>query len=334
MVTFRKVPMRKVNIFVAEADIVDVIITLGRLRSLDLIDSGSDEGWDTGRGGHWAEVADGFSSLVRRLENLTDALGLDRHQAPEPEKLAPESDAQDLREEIDRLEDRLHTWQQRRQQAERRVKHVDLALQGLRVVAPLDLPMEKAIRSEHLHLVFGALPRQSMSTLEVALFPIPFVIVPFAEREETTFVYAASARDDAAVLDRALKSALFDPLQLPEDASGRPDGLVHQFEQHLRQAHDHIEEVTAERTRLADERGPSLLRQWRQAQTDFKIAETISHLECHEDTFFIAGWVSEAELQRLVQRLHDVALLVTVLESKAVAYSPDESRSFLEAPAG
>jgi vacuolar-type H+-ATPase subunit I/STV1 len=329
MVTFKKVPMRKVNIFVAEDDIVKVIVVLGRLRTLDLIDTGNDQGWDTGRGGHWAEVADRYASLTRRLESLTDALGLDRHKASEPEALAPQSDADHLQKEIDELQDCLHDWQERRQQAERRVKQLDLALQGLRVLAPLDLPVEKACQSDHLHLVFGALPRESIASLKVALFPIPFVIVPFAERKDRTFVYAASAQDDAAVLDRALKSAFFDPLTLPEDAVGRPAGLAHQFEQRLREAEDRLEQVQAERAQLANERGPSILRHWRQALMDARIAETVSHLERHEGVFLIAGWVSEKELQRLVQRLRDVALLVTVLESKTVAPSPDQGRSFL-----
>jgi vacuolar-type H+-ATPase subunit I/STV1 len=333
MVTFRKTPMHKVNIFVAEDHIADVIIDLGRFRSLELIDTGADEGWDTGRGGHWAEVADSYSSLIRQLENLIDGLGLDRHQAPEPDNLAPESDVAHLQQEADQFQDQLQDWQERRRQAERHVKQLDLAVHGLRVLAPLDLPMEQVSQAEHLHLVFGAVPRESMASLRVALFPIPFVIVPFARREEATYIYAASGQDDAAVLDRALRSAFFDPLTLPQDTSGQPDRLAEQFEQRLQQAEDKLAELQTERTQLANERGPSILQCWRQARTDAKIAETISHLERHEQTFLIAAWISEKELQRLVERLRQVALLVTVLESKAVSYSPDESRSFLAVPA-
>jgi vacuolar-type H+-ATPase subunit I/STV1 len=331
MVWFKKVPIHKVNIFVSEDDIVDVMITLGRLRSLDLVETGQDEGWDTGRGGHWAQVADQYSSLVRRMENLIDSLGLSRQEAAEPENLDPDSDAGSLRGEIDQIQDHLNDWQERRQQAEHSLKQLDLAVQGFRVLAPLDFPMEEFCQSEHVHLVFGALPKQSIASLNLALSPIPFAIIPFAERKDSTYVYAASAQDDAPILDRALRSAFFDPLVLPEDALGRPGELVDQFEKRFREAEDLLEDLKAERARLASERGPSLLRGWRRARADAKIAETISHLERHDRTYLIAGWVGDKELERLVAGLRQLALLVTVVETKAVSRAPDQSRSFLAA---
>jgi vacuolar-type H+-ATPase subunit I/STV1 len=331
MISFRKVPMRKVNIFVTEHDIVDVIVTLGRLRSLELVETSQDVGWETGRTGHWAEVADRYSALVRRMESLIGSLELNRQEAPEPENLAPDNDASALQEQADEIQGRLNDWQERRRHAERSLKQLDLAVQGLHVLAPLDLSMEGIYQAQHVHLVFGALPKDSVASLQLALFPIPFVIVPFAVRKDSVFVYAASARDDAPILDRALKSAFFDPLALPEDAKGRPRELIDQFERYYQDAQDHIERLKAEGRQLAAERGPALLKAWRQAQTDGHIAETISHLERHDRTYLIAAWVSEKELQPLVEELRDVALLVTVVEVKAVPRTREMSRPFLAA---
>jgi V/A-type H+-transporting ATPase subunit I len=304
---FIPVPMEKVNIFVSEADIVDVIIALGRFGSVDLIETSHEEGWETGRGGRWSELSDRYTSLAQRLSTVIDVLELARDDAPKPESLAPRQKIDHLQDEVDQIEGQVHDWQDRRQQAERRVEQLDLVVRALHELVPFDLSLEGIYGLEHLHVVFGAIPEDNFSGLQVVLFRIPFIIVPFARHEGSVYVLAASAQEDAPIMDRALKSAFFDPFALPKDAAGLPRDLVNRYEERLRDARAELEQVRGQRIALAEEHGRAVLADWRQAQTDSRIVETISRFGSHGQTYVIPGWVPKAELPRLLETVDQTA---------------------------
>jgi V/A-type H+-transporting ATPase subunit I len=304
---FVPVAMQKVNIFVSEADVVDVIVALGRFGALDLIDTSHEEGWETGRGGRWSELSDRYGSLARRLSDMIDVLELVRDDAPQPDDVAPRKNIKRFEDEVEEIENLVHDWQERRQQAERHVEQLDLIVQGLHVLAPLGSSVEEIHHLEHLHLVFGAIPRDNFAGLQVVLFRIPFIIAPFAERDGSVFVLAASAREDAPIMDRALKSAFFDPFALPEDETGLPGDLADRYEERLNEGQINLEQLRDQRTALAKDRGPVALKDWREAQTNARIVETISRLGSHGQTYVIPGWVPQNELPRLLETVDQTA---------------------------
>jgi V/A-type H+-transporting ATPase subunit I len=304
---FVPVPMQQVNIFVAQNDIVDVVIALGRFHSLDLIEATEGEGWEADCAGRWSQLSDCYRSLARRLSSLIDALELAREDALEPEALAPVTSAARLEDQVAEIEDLVQDWQQNRQEAEHRADQLNLIVQGLDALASLNLSLEDIHRLDHLHLVFGALPRDNFDRLQVVLFRIPFVMIPFGERDEMVFILAVTDCKDAPIIDRALKSALFEPLVLPEDATGHPGELVGRYKKLLHEADQKVEQLEDQQAALAREHGPEILSQWLKAETDAGVAETIGRLARRESTYLIPGWVPHGEVPHLLETVRAAA---------------------------
>jgi V/A-type H+-transporting ATPase subunit I len=318
------VPMQKVNIFVARDDIVDVIIALGRFHSLDLIEGGNEGEWQADRGGCWGQLSDRYESLARRLSSLIDVLDLARDDASEPQELAPASNTERFEHEVSQIEDLVQDWQENRRQAERRVEQLGLIVQGLRDLAPLDLSLEDISSLERLHVVFGTLPEDSSSDLRVVLFRIPFVLVPFADRDGAVLILAASARENAPILDRALKSAWFHPLALPEDATGRPVDLIGRYEERLKEAEQELKQLQDQKTALAREHGPKILSAWLRAESAATVAGTIGRLPRRGKIYVIPGWVPQSELDHLLEAVREAAREDAHVETIGARAMPSE----------
>ena len=73
-----------------------------------------------------------------------------------------------------------------------------------------------------------------------ALFQIPFILIPLQTRKDRTLVLAASSTDNAAILDRALKSAFFEPITLPPEALGRPAEALEALKRKAQEIQDRL----------------------------------------------------------------------------------------------
>ncbi len=97
-----------------------------------------------------------------------------------------------------------------------------------------------------------------------ALFQIPFILIPLQTRKDRTLVLAASSKDNAAILDRALKSAFFEPIALPPEALGRPAEALEALKRKAQDIQDRARRaLDGERKKLASELSPELTGLWR-----------------------------------------------------------------------
>lgn len=298
--------MRKVNIFVSEENVLDITIALGRLGVLHLDEAEVDEGWQSSAGGYWSEQADRYASLERRLRNALDTLGISREGVEVPDQLVPKEDARMIEEKVRDVEEDLDEWQERKRAAKRTRERLELVVEESRLLSPLEISMEALQELDHLHLAIGTIPKEDLTGLQMAIFRIPFVIIPIFERKDRALIFAATTKDNAAILDLALKSAFFEPLELPEGVSGSPDEVLADLEKRLQEVEKQLAHLEEERQQMAEERGDRLLEWWRRSQGDARVTDLIGRFGRHGETYLIVGWVPEQDLDGLIKTVSEV----------------------------
>jgi hypothetical protein len=132
-----------------------------------------------------------------------------------------------------RFETRVGGWQDDARAAADEAASLTLAQRQLELLRPLEAPVEALRELRHQHLTIGTLPAENVDRVAAALFQVAFVLLPLERRGERTLVAVAVAREDATVLDRALKSAFFEPLDLPHHVQGMPPAALADVETDL-----------------------------------------------------------------------------------------------------
>ena len=135
----------------------------------------------------------------------------------------------------------------------------------------------------------------------------PFVLIPLQVQKDRALVLAACSTDNAAILDRALKSAFFEPISLPPEALGRPEQALAALKRKAQEIQKRLNDLDEERRKLASELSPELNGLWHRATACGKLAEAIRRFPKHGEVFLISGWVPASDLDRVKKAVESAA---------------------------
>ena len=261
---FKPERMREVNLFVLDDDVEAVIAALARLGVLQLEEEGGHR--DASQEGRWSGLAGAYSSQYRRLTELLATLEITPRATPLPDRPNIDDELSNVAETVRRAEQAIESWQQRTHDEMREQEHLQLNIEQLQLLTPLDLPVERLTQLHSLYLTVGTMPGANLARIQTSLFRIPFVIVPAYEHGPRTLIFAATTQEYAPILDRALRSAFFEPISLPQDVTGSPSQALAELEQRLRDVQGQLDRLNHERRQLADMWSERLLAAWNWAR--------------------------------------------------------------------
>ncbi len=305
-----------VSLFVAEDDLEAVAATVMRERALH-VDTIESEQWAPSP--KWVELADAYRGWALRLGAVHRALGLDdpgSSAAAQPTiDPRPTRDRLDVESDVMRFETRVGGWQDDAREATDEVAALTLAKRQLELLEPLEAPVEALRELRHQHLTIGTLPAENVDRVAAALFQVAFVLLPLERRGERTLVAVATAREDATVLDRALRSAFFEPLDLPHHVQGLPPAALADVERDLVTARERLAALETRRHELADEVGAGLTATLERARLDLELCEALRRFPCRDGIYVIAGWVSSRRADSVAERVRAAATGAVVVET-------------------
>ncbi|MEZ4657034.1 MAG: V-type ATPase 116kDa subunit family protein [Caldilineaceae bacterium] len=312
--------MREVNLFIYEEDIQAVTLALAQLGMLQIeVDVDAKEAT---LAGHWSALATAYGTHERRFAELLDALQVDRRASELPTAIDVGNDLSHLAATLQQAEEAITQWQQRDQAMQATAAHLQLLIEQLRLLAPLNIPLEHLTALRDIHLTVGAIPTVNLTRIQTALFRIPFVIIPAFQNGARTLVFAATTPEHAPILDRALHSAFFEPIPLPADVEGLPAQALTEFLARADQMTAQKNALIAERAALAATWRAPLQAAWNHARVCRTLADAISHFPLQGQIYLIAGWTPVSALPNLtatVQAITEKRAIIEVLE-------PDEAR--------
>ena len=298
-------PMLETNLFILEPDLEVVTNALARMEALHLEDA-VPEGWAASP--EWTELANRYSGLTARLSDLLGALRCETATDSEPDRdLRPTQDWRDIDVHLLALENRVQSWQRRLKETEQEREKLALAESQVELLLPLDVPVEDLRGLQYQTVTVGIMPAGNVPRVAEALFQIPFVLIPLQVQKDRALVLAACSTDNAAILDRALKSAFFEPISLPPEALGRPGQALAALKLKARQMQERSNGLDDERRKLASELSGELTSLWRRATACGKLAEAIRRFPKHGEVFLISGWVPASDLDRVRKAVESAA---------------------------
>jgi V/A-type H+-transporting ATPase subunit I len=310
--------LQEVNLFVLVEDLEPVTEAIARLEVFHVQEVHL-ETWEVV--GEWAEVAGRLGALERRLEQLLITLDFSPPDL-QVENLQPRRDAEELEAELTLLEARMKTLLERVQQREREFSRLQAALPQIASLQPLGVPVETLRELRHVHMVTGMMPSGNVARVAEALFQIHFVLIPISRDAERTLVVAASSHQDAAVMDRAMKSAFFEPIELPLEARGQPVDALVTLEEHLAVLRQELVALESERQQLIEELEPELTELWQRLKADISLAEAMRLFTRHGEVYLIAGWVPAAKIEAFRETVNLAATDQVLIE----VLPPDSAR--------
>jgi V/A-type H+-transporting ATPase subunit I len=298
-------PMLEANLFVLEPDLETVTAALARMEALHLEDV-TPEGWRPSP--EWTDLANRYSGLTLRLTEMLKALGCKPIAGSEPEAdLHPTRDWCNIEARLEALEGKVESWQQRLKETKQETERLKLGESQVQLLLPLDVPVEDLRRLRYQTVTVGIMPAGNVPRVAEALFQIPFILIPLETRKDRALVLAASSTDNAAILDRALKSAFFEPIALPPEALGRPAEALEALKRKAGEIQDRLNSLDQERQKLASDLSADLISLYRQAAACARLAEAIRRFPKHGEVFLISGWVPASDLNRLRKAIEEAA---------------------------
>jgi len=297
--------MLETNLFVLEPDLEVVTAALARSEALHLEDV-TPEGWTPSA--ESTELANRYNGLTARLGDMLKSLGSKPVAGLEPDTdLRPTRDWHDIEARLGALEIRVQSWQHQLQEAKQELERLELGEAQVQLLLPLDVPVEELRGLEYQTVTVGIMPAENVPRVAEALFQIPFLLIPLQSAKDRTLVLAASSNDNGAILDRALKSAFFEPITLPPEALGRPAEALAALKRKAQEVQGRLQALDRERQKLASELSPNLIRMWLRANADGRLAEAIRRFPKHGEVFLISGWVPASDLDQIRKTVESAA---------------------------
>ena len=312
-----------VSLFVSERDVEPVTVALMREAVLHPNVHESEHWTPAAR---WAELSEVYRGLLARVEKVADALKVDADEAPaDRSSPRPKRDRPALESDVLRLETRVGGWRDDLASAERDLRELEAAVRQVRLLAPLGAPVDELRSLRFHHLSIGTLPNENVERVAAALFQVAFVLIPLQRDADRTLIAAATAREDGHVLDRALRSAFFEPVALPAQASGAPDEAIATLERMEADARDRLAALQEQGEALREEVGAHVARTLRDVRTHLQLCDTIRHFPFQDGVYVIGGYMPAARLEEIDALLRESAEGRLVIE--ALPPSPGSSRS-------
>ncbi len=298
-------PMLEANLFVLEADVEVVTAALARMEALHLEDS-VPEGWKPSP--EWTELADRYGRLRARLDEMFKVLGSKPlPQSPAAGDLYPGRDWRDIEARLAGPEETIQAFERQLKEAEQESERLKLSESQIELLLPLDMPVEGLRQLQYQAVSVGIMPSENIPRVAEALFQIPFILIPLESRKDRTLLLAASSTDHAAILDRALKSAFFEPIALPPEALGRPTEALKSLRRKAEELQVRLKDLDHRRKEMARELWPELSSLWRRATADGKLAEAIRRFPKYREISLISGWVPASELEKVRKAVESAA---------------------------
>ncbi|MCB0107466.1 MAG: hypothetical protein KDE53_16210, partial [Caldilineaceae bacterium] len=168
--------MREVNLFIYEEDIQPVTLALAQLGVLQIeAESGTKESTQPA---YWQSLATTYGTQERRLDELLATLAIARTATELPCDPNVEQDHKQLAATLQEAEAQITAWQQRERAAQQTLTHLHLLVEQLRLLAPMQIPVEAMSALQAIHLTVGLMPTTNLTRIQTALFRIPFTIIP------------------------------------------------------------------------------------------------------------------------------------------------------------
>ncbi len=299
--------MREINMLVPERDLIAVTEAIARLGTLHLLNVSHLGRWVPTESADQRELARTYAAQGKRLDTLIGALFPGEPPELGRVRAALERDPDQIEARIRQAEQEIMPLIRQSQEIEGEIEYLTRLIQQLELLGPLDIDIEDLQKLEYLHLAIGSLPAGNLDRLHTSLFHLPHVILPSHYEGERVWIFAFVAKDNAQILDRALKSAYFSPLELPAEFSGSMSQALQEMRRKAAKLSEERKGLGEQLAKLREKWGDELLSLRKRVRINRTLAEAVEHFGRAEKAYLVAGWLPKRLVPAFKAKMEEVS---------------------------
>lgn len=291
----------RASILIHQSDAIAMAAELSRFEGLRTVESREEAD------PQWQALADAYADRVERMIDLALKVNIKYPEPPVAQVASPQEDGERIDREIGRMERVAEDWQNRNRKAGQTLERLELLLQGMHRLEPLDIPIGEFLRVRYLHMVIGYIKREQWERLNVLLFRTPAVFIPLFETGRELVTVAATDREHAPLLDRVLHSIFFQPFEWPENLNGTPAEVAARLKEQLNRAQDEYRDIQNQRIQLAEDWQDRLQDLQGLAQRNLEITRFLSRCAYRQGYYFVNCTISDKKPKQLADLVEQTA---------------------------
>jgi V/A-type H+/Na+-transporting ATPase subunit I len=270
----------------------------------------------------WLERASIYVALERRIVEVMDLLGVDAGTPPDTafHMINPEVAERD----IDTLEEEAKGPVEQLTDEHNRLARLRRLREQVESLVGLDVKLDLFREAHYLFSILGTMPADNVERLKTSLEHLPSAVIVVGERSRVASVVLFGLRRDVETLTRAARSAYLNPFELPDAYSGTPEEAAQALDAEIARTEEHIAALQATLHHLHDTRIRRLRHLLWRIRASRKLAETVSGFRRARYSYLVAGWVLEAEVDKLRVQVGNVSEATAVEVRSPTAQEQEE----------
>jgi len=171
---------------------------------------------------------------------------------------------------------------------------------------PGELDCSRLADRKFVNWIIGLVPAQGLERLEESLSEVHHAFVDMGTMKEWAVILVFGLRRDWPVFERALKGALFDPIEIPAQLSGTVDEIVAGTQLGITALEEKEEVLAKARESLQHRFGLELLTLRERIIAGRRMLSARRHFGRIDKSYLISGWIPERLLTALDEQLGKV----------------------------
>ncbi len=232
---FRPVKLFRVTIQVPEKSMSQVLGIFGDFKLLHLININETRLGKLGYvAGVQVDLLSRYDKALSRITRLIRELEIKGPVPPLGKAPRPDQDIFHLEEKLSEIEDDVSSYLLEGKKAEKELVKKQELISRLSLLEPAGIDFTRLAGLRFVHCAFGILPGENRERLEESLSDIHHSLVKINEMKNNRLVMATFClKQDREVLERALRSAFFQQLEIPHGLKGPVSRVIKDLKKEL-----------------------------------------------------------------------------------------------------
>ncbi len=259
-----------------------------------------------GRLGYLAETNAGlqqeYEELLSTTGTLLESLAIQPPSLVLPEAVIPEH-------AVFKLKERLQAIQIVVEGAASQLQNLDQSCRNLQdledklTLLPGDLDLRRLATLQFIDWTIGLVPTQGLERLAESLSQVHHAVLELGRRDTRSVVLVFGLKPDWPVLERALKGAFFDRIEIPAETSGVVAEILQQLASERTAKQARLLELSGQRARFQQQFGAELVEIREKTVMAQHILSARRFFGKIDKSYLISGWIPDRQLPALETEL-------------------------------
>lgn len=304
--------MTEVELVVPEKDIFAVTKLLGGKGIFQQTDASYlSSRAETDTKNSWSEKASLYATLEHRVQLVLQALGIDEGM-PVTSDTDGLLDIQVASHSLEIIEKKVREKTELLNGTQKKIELLKSNLQQLEPIADLEINVEALHNQKYLFSSVGFIPVSNIERLESSLSKIPFVLIPLLQDNQRAVIWIAGSQRNSETIERAVSSAYFNALTLPEEYKGNSKEIIQTIHKNITGCEKDLKGYGSDLLILRDGYAKELRQWYWSIHSSRMIVDAIIRYGRTKFTYLIIGWTASSSLLDLEDKIRKISRSIQI----------------------